>query len=306
MLERIGFEIESCAGGGAGRTWRIVASAREREQDCDTLVAEFERENAAFLEARSAWLRAHPAQAPARTESLDPARYAGKTALVLSPHPDDEIVGPGGTLLRLTDAGCRVVIVQATDGSDGWSVRALPEEEKRTVRLDEAKNVAMAAGFRDVDWWRESNRAFRASDAMIARLAALVKKHEPALVFTPFLADAHRDHRTLNAILAGAILASGDALANARILGYEVWSLAPPSIACDVTDVRERQESLLRTYELAMRVDDFIDLCGRRNAYHACTLFHRKGSYEVFHAADPAEYPDLVAHAYQRSPTASV
>jgi hypothetical protein len=55
-----------------------------------------------------------------------------------------------------------------------------------------------------------------------------------------------------------------------------------------------------------MRVDDFIDLCERRNAYHSCRLYHRKGYVEVFHAATPADYPDLVASAYQRSPTASV
>ena len=302
MLERLGFAIESSTGGGAGRAWTIVAHARERTLDCDALVAQFERENASFLEARAAWLRAHPAQAPARTQKLEPSSYAGRTALVLSPHPDDEIIGPGGTLLRLVDAGCRVTVVQATDGSDGWSVRGLPEEEKRTVRLEEARRVAEAAGFRDVDWWRESNRSFRATDAMIARLAALIRKLEPALVFTPFLADAHRDHRTLNAILAGAILASGDALADSTILGYEVWSLAPPSLACDVTQVRERQEALLRQYEHAMRVDDFLEMCERRNAYHACTLFHQKGAYEVFHAAVPAEYPGLVAHAFQRSP----
>jgi LmbE family N-acetylglucosaminyl deacetylase len=98
---------------------------------------------------------------------------------------------------------------------------------------------------------------------MIARLAELLKRFEPALVFTPFLADRHKDHRTLNAVLAGAILSSGDALANARILGYEVWSLAPASLVCDVTDVREAQEDLLRHYEMGMRVDDFIDLCER-------------------------------------------
>jgi LmbE family N-acetylglucosaminyl deacetylase len=309
MLERLGFEIESCAGGGAGRAWTIRARARDLGllggsvplPACDQLVSDFERENASFLEACRAWLVAHPAQAPARTDTLDPSAYAGKTALVLAPHPDDEIIGAGGTLLRLVDAGCRVVVVQATDGSDGWAVRGLPEEVKRTARIDEARAVAEIAGFKDVDWWRESNRDFHASDAMIARLAALIRKFEPALVFTTFLADGHRDHRTLNAILAGAILASGDALRDARILGYEVWSLAPASLACDVTEVRERQEALLRRYELAMRVDDFIDLCERRNAYHSCRLYHRKGYVEVFHAATPADYPDLVASAYQQS-----
>ena len=166
--------------------------------------------------------------------------------------------------------------------------------------LEEARAVAQAAGIREVDFWRADNRDFRASDAMIARLADLLKRLEPALVFTPFLADMHKDHRTLNAVLAGAILSSGDALANARILGYEVWSLAPASLVCEVTDVREAQEDLLRRYEMGMRVDDFIDLCERRNHYNALRLLGRPGYAEVFHAVAPAEYPDLVALTYQR------
>jgi hypothetical protein len=38
------------------------------------------------------------------------------------------------------------VCVQATDGSDGWALRALPEAERKEVRLAEARAVAQAAG----------------------------------------------------------------------------------------------------------------------------------------------------------------
>jgi len=312
MLERLGFEVTSCAGGGTGRAWSIRARAKDRGvlggsvPLAGSTAAEFEREQADFVRERDEWLRQNPAHAPARVATLDPAAYAAKTALVLSPHPDDEVVGCGGTILRLVRAGCRVVCVQATDGSDGWALRALPEAQRREVRLDEARAVAQAAGIREVDFWRADNRDFRASEGMIARLADFMKRFEPALVFTPFLADAHKDHRTLNAVLAGAILSSGDALANARILGYEVWSLAPAALVCDVTEVREAQEDLLRRYEMGMRVDDFIDLCERRNHANALRLLGRPGYAEVFHAVEPVDYPSLVALTYQRSPTASV
>jgi LmbE family N-acetylglucosaminyl deacetylase len=315
MLERLGFEVESCAGGGTSAEWRIRARARERGVlggsvplgPCAEHVAAYEQEYADFVAARDAWVRAHSRHAPGGVvEVLDPAAYANATAIVLAPHPDDEIIGCGGTILRLARAGCRVVCVQATDGSDGWAVRDLPEAERREVRITEARAVAQAAGIRETDFWRESNRAFRPSDLMIGRLAALFTRLEPRLVFTPFLTDAHRDHRTLNAIAAGAILAAGDALDHARVLGYEVWALAPASVVCDVTEWREAQETLLRTYEYAMKVDDFVDLCERRNYYNACRLLGRPGYAEAFHACPAADYPALVTAAYQRSPTASV
>lgn len=318
MLERLGFEVESCTGGGTSAVWHIRARARDRGvlggsvplTPCAEHMAAFEQENAEFVEKRQAWVSAHPRQAPGAVEVLDPHAYAGATAIVLAPHPDDEVIGCGGTILRLARAGCRVVCVQATDGSDGWALRDLPDAKRREVRLVESRAVATLAGIKETDFWREDNRAFRASDAMISRLAGLFRRLEPRLVFTPFLTDSHRDHLTLNAIAAGAMLASGDALDGARVLGYEVWALAPASVVCDVTEVREEQEDLLRLYENAMRVDDFVDLCERRNYYNACRYLGRSGYAEVFHACSIADYPALVTQAYQetyqRSPTASV
>jgi LmbE family N-acetylglucosaminyl deacetylase len=307
MLERLGFEIESCAGGGTGRAWAIRARARDRGvlggsvPLAGATAPDFEREHVDFVRPRDQWLTDNPAHAPARAGTLEPAAFAGRTALVLAPHPDDEVIGCGGTILRLVRAGCRVVCVQATDGSDGWALRACPRPVAGRRGSRKRAPSRRRRAFREVDFWRADNRDFRASEAMIARLADLIKRLEPALVFTPFLADTHKDHRTLNAVLAGAILSSGDALANARILGYEVWSLAPASLVCDVTDVREAQEDLLRRYEMGMRVDDFIDLCERRNHSNALRLLGRPGYAEVFHAVAPADYPTLVALTYQRA-----
>ncbi len=303
MLEGIGFEVESCAGGGTSATWSIRARARDVSVallSCDESVSAYEREQADLVGAREDWIRAHPRHAPRKVEVLDPAAYAGATALVLAPHPDDEIIGCGGTILRLVRSGCRVVCVQATDGSDGWALRDLPEAERREVRIREARTVARAAGITETDFWREDNRAFRASDAMVARLAELFTRFEPRLVFTPFLTDVHRDHQTLNAIAAGAILAAGDVLDRSQVLGYEVWALAPASLVCDVTEVRAEHEALLRLYESALRVDDFLDLCERRNRYHACRQLGRDGFAEVFHSCPAPAYPNLVADAHQR------
>jgi LmbE family N-acetylglucosaminyl deacetylase len=198
------------------------------------------------------------------------------------------------------------VCVQATDGSDGWALRDLPESVRREVRLVEMRRVAAAAGIAEVDEWRADNRAFRATPEMATRLAALFRRVEPRLVFTPFLTDAHLDHRTLNVIAADAITAAGAALGESRVLGYEVWALAPATVVCDVTDVRAEQEALLRLYENAMKVDDFIDQCERRNYYNACRLLGRAGYAEAFHAVPARDYPALVARTYQRRPTASV
>ena len=313
MLERLGYDVESIEGARFGATWTVHARANARGilggtvplGPCAEQSAAFERDHADYLRTRDRWLVRNPSAAPDSVETLDPAAYAGSDVLALAPHPDDEVIGCGGTLLALARAGARVHCVQATDGSDGWALRELPDTARRTIRMDEARAVAAAAGFASFECWDADNRAFRADDAWASRLADLLVRLRPCLVFTPFLADAHADHFTVNAVLAEAIPRAGDAVASTRVLGYEVWSLVPPSVVCDVTAERERQEALLWIYESGMKVDDFVELCERRNYWRSCTLLGRPGYAEAFHSVDARAYPALV-RAYQASPTASV
>lgn len=260
---------------------------------CTAHVAAFERMHAGFLAERDRWAVAHGVQ-PVPARALDPGEFAGAAVLVLAPHPDDEVIGCGGTLLRLVDAGARVTCIQATDGSDSHALRDAPEEVRRTVRLEEAERVAAMAQFH-MEAWRADNRAFRDTPELAQRLAARIERDRPRLVFTPFVTDIHPDHLTLNRVFAAAIRAAAAAVAETRVLAYEVWSLAPPGLVCDVTDVRARQEALLRIYATAMKVDDFIDFCEQRNGYHACTQLGRSGYAEVFYDVPAETWPTLVA-----------
>ena len=319
VLDRAGFELASLEPHGAGLVSPAIALglrqaarfsrhwvARGRSRPADPLggwvplppgeehVRTFEHDQARFVKDRDAWAARHPEAVAGEVRELDPRAHAGSCALVFAPHPDDEIIGCGGTLLRLIDAGAHVVSVQATDGADSAALRDAPEEVRRTIRIEEARAVAEAAGIHETVFWRADNRAFRMTDALVGQAAELLEKHRPRLIFTTFLTDIHPDHLTLNRILARAIERVGTAIEESLVLGYEVWSLAPPGLLCDVTDVRARQEELLWRYATAMKVDDFVDLCERRNRYNAVRLPGRAAYAEVFHATPACAYPALV------------
>src|SRR5205814_7808571 len=117
------------------------------------------------------------------------------------PHPDDEIIGCGGTLAKLIAHGVHVTVIYATDGAQTASLLHASPEIRRTVRLDEARTVGEAMGFSSLVFWREDDAAFRERDDLIERLGALLLEIQPALIFTPFLTDSHRDHRILSRIL---------------------------------------------------------------------------------------------------------
>jgi LmbE family N-acetylglucosaminyl deacetylase len=66
--------------------------------------------------------------------------------LVIAPHPDDEVLGVGGTLLRRKVEGTKVawLIVTAVSVETGWS------EDKVNQRAAEIEKVSELFGFDEV------------------------------------------------------------------------------------------------------------------------------------------------------------
>lgn len=258
----------------------------------------FEARHAGFFAARDRWTAAHPGAVGAPPAPLDLERCRGRSVLVLAPHPDDELIGCGGTLLRLRDAGASVTVIQATDGADAASLLRAPPDVRRAVRLDEARTVAAAAGFAGMIAWGEPNEAFHASDALADRLRRTLEELRPALVFVPFVTDVHPDHVTCARLLARALAGAAEpagATGDAVVASYEVWGLVPANAYCDVTTAMAEQERLLWLYETAMKVDDYVHFCAERNHYNALSIGGPGGYAEAFHVAPARRFVDLVA-----------
>src|SRR3954467_318034 len=61
------------------------------------------------------------------------------TLMIVHAHPDDEVIGSGGTLARYSDAGVRTVLVTATLGEEGEIVVAEIDTPENHARLAEIR-----------------------------------------------------------------------------------------------------------------------------------------------------------------------
>lgn len=75
-----------------------------------------------------------------------------RTIVALHAHPDDEALLTGGTLAQAAEAGHRVVIVTATDGSLGLTSRTYDRQTLGQVRLGELRESAALLGAERVEW----------------------------------------------------------------------------------------------------------------------------------------------------------
>lgn len=164
-------------------------------------------------------------------------------ALILAPHPDDEVLGCGGTIARLAALGCDVHVAILTRGAPPrFNVR-----QSDAVRA-EACAAHSALGVTETHWLdfpaAELDRVPHAD--LNAAIGGLVGAIAPDALFLPFVGDIHLDHQR---IFHSAMVAArpNRAVYPARIYAYETLSetnwnapgLTPafvPNVFVDISD----------------------------------------------------------------------
>ncbi|MGD0062566.1 MAG: PIG-L family deacetylase [Streptosporangiaceae bacterium] len=138
---------------------------------------------------------------------------AWQSVVVVAAHPDDEVLGVGGTMAMLAAAGARLRLIAVTDG-EGSHPAADPADIART-RAAESATALDLLGARHVDVVR-----LRLPDTGLAEredeLADLLREQCGGfeVVLAPWEGDAHADHE-----------AAGRAArrAGTNVLTYPIW-----------------------------------------------------------------------------------
>ncbi len=141
--------------------------------------------------------------------------------LVVAPHPDDEVFGPGGTIHRLSSEGHRVTVAIVTRG---WAP-LFPDEQVQQVRA-EARAAAEILGVHKLEFM----------DLPVTRLnemprhelhdvfGTVLDQVEPRWVFLPFPLDRHEDHRQVWEACQVALRPTGRRSYVQRVMCYETVS----------------------------------------------------------------------------------
>lgn len=114
-------------------------------------------------------------------------------AIVISPHPDDETLGAGGTILKLISQGASVAWLNVTNMKVEYGY---PEQTVQR-RADEMERVRKATGysaFYDLGLQPAALERYAKTD-IIAKIREAFESEKPEVIFLPFPHDAHSDHK---------------------------------------------------------------------------------------------------------------
>jgi LmbE family N-acetylglucosaminyl deacetylase len=157
------------------------------------------------------------------------------SALVVSPHPDDEAFGCGGTLALMARTRASLSVVFLTDGSASHPGHpTVPASEIARMRGGEARAATAALGvkwgqmaFLDVRDGTLSRLEVEEGRELEDRIAALLTQTRPAAVFLPGRGDGSSEHEAAFASVARAMRKAG---LHARILEFPIWSWWNPAL----------------------------------------------------------------------------
>lgn len=194
-------------------------------------------------------------------------RSVQKNVLVVAAHPDDEVLGCGGTIARHADAGDQVQVLIVAEGSTSRQ-----QKRDRAQVVDELSALAQAAqtagsilGAAGVELLDLPDNRLDSLDRLdlIKRIEECVERHQPECVYVHHAGDVNVDHRRLHEAVVTACRPTPGHVVN-RLLSFEVASSTewqPPGSApafqpnwfVDISDQWERKREALVAYASEMR-----------------------------------------------------
>lgn len=185
---------------------------------------------------------------------------AANAVLILAPHPDDEVFGCAGAILRHVNAAVPVHVILLTDGAAAGDVA------KRALESIAAAHVL---GYGKPIFWGLPDRQLRYTEALVQRIIKEIQATNADLVYAPSPWEVHPDHRQAYMLAAEAVRRLGYPL---RLVSFEVGVPLHPNMLLDISDVSTVKTEAMHCFESQQANQDYARHIQALNQYRSYTL----------------------------------
>ncbi len=183
-----------------------------------------------------------------------------RNILVFAAHPDDDVIGCGGSLAKYA-SDSSITVAYMTSGDAGSL--AYSKEELAKIREAEARKASGVLGIKDLVFLRNPDGYLQHNQDNMVRLINLIRQKKPNLIYTHSSSDTHSDHRITNQLVTQAVFrASGPWFQETEgkpwrtdtVLAYEIWAPLPVvHYTEDITQFIDKKLEALRQHESQIR-----------------------------------------------------
>jgi LmbE family N-acetylglucosaminyl deacetylase len=184
-----------------------------------------------------------------------------KTVLVVAAHPDDEVLGCGGTIARHVAEGDAVHIVFMADGVGSRNGEVAQDLNKRNLAKKRALEILGVTSHHTLDFPDNRMDSLALLD-IVQPLEKLVQLIQPCTVYTHHHGDLNVDHR-LTHLAVLTVCRPLPRCSIREILAFEVMSSTEwagpgkhsfePNVFVDMSGYWLKKSAALKEYDLEMR-----------------------------------------------------
>lgn len=198
----------------------------------------------------------------------------GERFLVVAPHPDDDAIGCGGTILKLVDAGKAVRIVYLSlQSSSDYSKKERLEEIARSLEM---------MGVKDHSFLSEK---FPSKKEIADLIGKELSTYRPDTVFVPSPLENHDQHiETFEAYVGLRRELRGEE----DTALFEVWTPLIPNMIVDITRFMGRKLDAVNAHKTQTKDLDYAMAVEGLNKYRSA-ISARQGYCEAFMFLDKAD-----------------
>lgn len=190
-----------------------------------------------------------------------------RKVLVIAAHPDDEVLGCGGTIARHAEMGDKVQILIVVEGATSRQTQRDRSQARQTLSelAQAAKSASQILGAEDVELMDLPDNRLDSLDRLdlIKVIEERIQRHQPQTVYVHHCGDVNVDHRRLHeAVITACRPIPGHSVC--QLFSYEVassteWQPAgsapgfQPNWFVDISSQWSQKRQALEAYSSEMR-----------------------------------------------------
>ena len=211
--------------------------------------------------------------------SFDLFRYkkSASSAIVISPHPDDDVIGMGGSMRLLADKGLNVFSVYITDGSS----KIFKDNKISEVRQKEAIEALGVVRAKAGIFLKHKSGKLSVSK-IVKEIIAVLDFIRPKTLYVTSPFERHATHLKVTEMTVNAVRQITAYCP--ELWGYSVWSGAfaiNKMKVVDISKVINIKKKAIGKHKSQQKYKDYASGMIGRNRYEGIFLeTHRKNSFE--------------------------
>ena len=207
-----------------------------------------------------------------------------KRILVFAPHPDDDILGCGGSMAWHVKQGHSLKVVYLTSGESGSLDYS--KAQLAALREGEARTAAFTLGVEQTEFLRWPDGYLEVKPDYLQKLTSLIRIEKPHRIYLPHSQDAVSDHLVTHHLVMEAVRraagpwfqeCSGTPWQVNSVLGYEIWTpIQSPGLSIDISTFMETKIAALSEHRSQLQGYAYDDAITGLNRYRAVMRGHHQ------------------------------